>query len=168
MEKRIPATSDLAFKKVLASEENKDILSGLIHDFFGVVAENLTIINPYSIDVCKDFAEGRKDMSVLRQTLNDITATFRMADFVSELQIRKTRYFDERSIYYPLKRFCDNYSIPGRMEIGADGKPNRCSSLRPVYALNILGYAHFPDDNGPLRIFELYDPARARSPAGNF
>ncbi|MDR1664282.1 MAG: hypothetical protein LBR83_05085, partial [Clostridiales bacterium] len=29
-----------------------------------------------------------------------------------------------------------------------------------VYALNILGYAHFREDKDALRIFELYDPKR--------
>ena len=38
--KRIPSTNDLAIKKVLASEENKDILGGLIQDFFDVMAED--------------------------------------------------------------------------------------------------------------------------------
>ena len=44
----------------------------------------------------------------------------------------------------------------------SDGTPNRYSSLRPVYALHILGYTHFPkegspDDDNALHIFELYD-----------
>jgi len=46
---RILPIGDLAIKKVLASEENKDILAGLIEDFFDVVVEELTIISPYSI-----------------------------------------------------------------------------------------------------------------------
>ena len=33
---RISPISDLGFKKVLASEDNKDILAGLIKDFFGI------------------------------------------------------------------------------------------------------------------------------------
>jgi len=156
--KRISPTSDLAIKKVLSSEENKDILGGLINDFFGIVAEDITIINPYSIDVCREFKDS-EDINVLRQTFRDITASFKTADFVSELQIRKTQYFDERSLFYPFKRFCDNYNIAERMEIGSDGKPDRFSSLRPVYALNILGYKHFYDDDS-FRVFELYDPKR--------
>jgi predicted transposase/invertase (TIGR01784 family) len=156
--KRISPTSDLAIKKVLSSEENKDILGGLINDFFGIVAEDITIINPYSIDICREFKDS-EDINVLRQTFRDITASFKTADFVSELQIRKTQYFDERSLFYPFKRFCDNYNIAERMEIGSDGKPDRFSSLRPVYALNILGYKHFYDDDS-FRVFELYDPKR--------
>jgi hypothetical protein len=45
---RISPTGDLAFKKVFASEENKEILGGFINDFFGVVAENIEILSPYS------------------------------------------------------------------------------------------------------------------------
>ena len=40
------------------------------------------------------------------------------------------------------------------MEFGPDGKPNRYSSLIPIYALNILGDPHFQDDDA-LRIFEF-------------
>ena len=49
---RILPTGDLAIKKVLASEENKDILSGLINDFFDVEAEDLNIASPYNIATC--------------------------------------------------------------------------------------------------------------------
>ena len=87
--KRLPATSDLAIKKVLASEDNKDILCGLILDFFEVMAEDLTIINPYSIDVFKEYATDGADIGVLRQILRDIAATFRIADFIAEVQVRK-------------------------------------------------------------------------------
>ena len=157
--KRISPTGDLAFKKCLASEENKDILGGLINDFFGVVAEDITIINPYSIDICKKFTEGGKDINELRHTLRDVTASFRTADFITELQIRKTLHFDERSLYYTFKRFCENYGVAERMTKGSDGKPNLYSSLRPVYTLNILDYIHY-DDEDSLRIFEFCDPVR--------
>jgi len=45
---RILATGDLGFKKVFASEENKDCLRGLISDFFGinVSSDEITIENP--------------------------------------------------------------------------------------------------------------------------
>ena len=42
----------------------------------------------------------------------------------------------------------------------SEGKPIRYSSLRPVFALNVLGYSHFKEDGDALRIFELYDPTR--------
>ena len=160
--KRISPTGDLAFKKVLSSEENKDILGGLIKDFFEVDAEELTLENPYNIAAYKEILTAGEEVTVLRNTLKDVAATFRVADFVSEIQIKKTLYFDERSLYYPLVRYTQNYSKEGFMKARADGKPSRYSSLRPIYALNILGYSHF-DENGDedaLRIFELYDPER--------
>ena len=38
----------------------------------------------------------------------------------------------------------------------------RYSSLKPVYTLNILGYAHFADDDA-LRVFTLHDRKRDKS-----
>ena len=157
--KRISPTSDLAFKKVLASEENRDILGGLIGDFFEVEAEDIKIDNPYDIAAYREVVKG-EEATVLRDTLKDVSASFKTADFVSEIQVKKTRFFDERSLYYPFVRYSQNYSKEGFMEVQPDGKLNRYSSLRPVYALNILGYPHFKDDDDALRIFELYDPKR--------
>ena len=159
---RIPPTSDLAFKKVFTSEESKDILAGLIEDFFEVEALELAIEKPYSIAICKEFVENQ-EVSRLRETLKDVAATFKIADFVSEMQVHKALFFDERSIYYPLERFCKNYARAGHMTLNADGKPYLYSSLRPEYALNILGYNHYRDDAEALRIFELYDPKRSKS-----
>ena len=159
--KRISPTGDLGFKKVLGSEENKDILAGLIKDFFDVTAEEITIESPYSIALCKRVAQGKEE-TLLSETIKDVAASFRTADFVSEVQIKKTLFFDERSLYYPLDRFCKNYDKAGHMTADAKGRPIRFSSLRPVYALNILGYNHFQDEDA-LRIFELYDPVRQKS-----
>ena len=49
----IKVTNDLLFKKMLASEENKDITQGFIKDFCGLDAacEDIHIMNPYSIDL---------------------------------------------------------------------------------------------------------------------
>jgi len=144
------------------SEEHKICLSGLISDFFGVdvPVEEITIENPYSI---ASFREVIKDeeVPVLRHTLKDVAASLKFADFVSELQVRSTRFFDERALYYPFDRFCKNYNKQGFMEISLDGKPNRYSSIIPIYSLNILGDSHFQDEDA-LRIFELYDHVRSK------
>ena len=156
---RILPTGDLAFKKVLASEENKDILAGLIWDFFEIKATDIVIEKPYSIAVCKELVEN-EEITKLRQTLKDVSASFKVADFVSEVQVKKTLYYEERALYYPFERFVQNYSKVESIKIGSDGKPIRYSSLRPIYALNILGYTLFEGDDDTLRIFELYDPKR--------
>ena len=155
---RISPTGDLAFKKVLASEENKDILAGLIGDFFNVEVEELAIENPYSIDAYMELVKG-EEITVLRNTLKDIAATFKTADFVSECQIKKTLFYAERSLLYPLERFCQNYNKSEHMQTDKSGRLKRYSGMKPVYSLNILGYNHF-DDEDALRIFELYDPER--------
>jgi len=77
------------FKKVLSSEENIDILSGFITDFFGFISEEITIKNPYSVQVYKKTIKN-KEASVLKYTLkvkpiisnrskgahDDVTASF--------------------------------------------------------------------------------------------
>ncbi|MCL1996673.1 MAG: PD-(D/E)XK nuclease family transposase [Defluviitaleaceae bacterium] len=168
---RISPTNDLAFKKVLASIENKDILQGLITDFYDIEITDLSINNPYSIADYKEILNGLEFVQ-LRQTIKDISATFKLlpnisesaADFVSELQVRKSRFFDERSLYYPFNRFCQNYNLADNMIKDSSAKPNKYSSLRPVYSLNVLGYTHFNDDynDNALHIFELYDIKRQR------
>jgi hypothetical protein len=156
----------LGIKKVLASPGNEDILGGLIADFIGVAAEEITIKNPYNIAAYKEFAEG-EEITMLRQTEPDISATFKQrranlpdnaADFISEMQIKKDRYFNKRVLKYLFDCFCANYDLAGHMEIDPDGRPNRYSSLRPVYSLNILGESYFKHDDKAFRMFDLYDP----------
>ncbi len=158
---RIKPTSDLAFKKVFGSEEYKDIPQGLILDFFGIEAKNISIENPYQIETYKQMLKG-EGMVELRQTIKDVAIAFSEANFVSEMQVRQTRYFDERALFYPFDRYRNNYNLAGKMIVDERGKPNRYSSLRPVYALNILAYSHFSDEDA-LRIFGLYDRKREKA-----
>jgi len=162
--KKILPTGDLAFKKVFASVENTDILGGLINDFFGIKAEEITITDPYSIDTYRNL---QSDISELRYALRDVSAIFKTADFISEMQVERNQHFEERLMYYLCTRFCANLGVEGRMKMGRDGKPNRYSSLRPVYALNILDFTHYDDDN-PLRVFGFYDHIRHLRPKNEF
>jgi predicted transposase/invertase (TIGR01784 family) len=161
MQERISPTTDLAFKKVLGSEENIDILAGFIEDFFEIKPKNIIIEKPYNIAVCKEHMEN-KEVSILRETLKDVAASFETADFITELQVRKTSHYEERSLYYPMSRFVQNYSRVEAMKTNGSGQPIRYSSLRPVYSMNILGYELFAEDEEALRIFELYDPKRSK------
>ncbi|MCL1912386.1 MAG: Rpn family recombination-promoting nuclease/putative transposase [Eubacteriaceae bacterium] len=56
-------TNDLLFKKMLASEEPKDITQGFIRDFFGIEADlgEINIVAPYSINAYKAALEGTKE-----------------------------------------------------------------------------------------------------------
>ncbi|MDR0867156.1 MAG: Rpn family recombination-promoting nuclease/putative transposase [Planctomycetota bacterium] len=172
MIERISPTNDLAFKKVFASEKDKDVLAGLVNDSYGyhLTAAEIELRNPYSIEAYResfrdnsgaDEASGAKKPK-LRQTIRDVTAVLKPqnADFTAELQIRPECYFLPRSVYYPCDRFCDGYN--------QDPKPNaagiidRYSSLRPVLSLNITRFNLFPDDDEAWRIFELYDVRHQR------
>ena len=147
-------TNDLAFRKVLGSNENIHILAGLIKDFFAIEPIDLAIENPYSIKAYKELLKDQ-DIFRLRQTISDIAATMKWSDYSSELQVRKDSFFDERSIYYPLNKFVSRYKV-------VPGENSAYARLRPMYSLNILGYNHFADDEDALRIFQLYDPVRGK------
>ena len=164
--KKISPTNDLAFKKTLASEENKDILQGLITDFYEIEVENLAIEHPYSISDYKEILDG-KEVVLLRQTIKDVSASFKVADFIAEMQVRMSAFFDERAMYYTFDRFCKNFNRADKMLIDSQGKLNRYSSLRPVYSLNILNYTHFTENDvqdykDALHVFELYDIKRQK------
>ena len=145
-------TNDLAFKKVLGSNENIHILGGLIKDFFFIEPEGLTVENPYSIKAYKELIKN-EEVFRLRPTISDIAAIMRIADYRSELQLRKGYHFDERSLYYPLDKFVSRYRVTSNEE-------SAYARLRPIYSLNILGFNNFPEDDDALRIFQLYDPVR--------
>jgi len=153
--KYVNPTSDLAFKKVLGSNENIHILAGFINDFFFIKPDNLVVENPYSIKAYRELVKNQ-DTFRLRPTVSDVAAVMDFADYRSELQLRRGNFYDERSLYYPLDKFVGRYKIVPNEE-------SRYMRLRPIYAMNILGYNHFPDDNDALRIFQLYDPVRNKS-----
>ena len=78
----------------------------------------------------------------------------------AELQMLRQLYFDQRSLQYPFTTFVNSYYTK------KGDKTNPYSRLKPIYALNILGYDNFKkDENGnedkdALRIFNLYDIKR--------
>ena len=153
-------------KSSLSSPENKDILQGLISDFFGVrpALDDITITSPYSIKAYKELlkqSDGTElAVTKLRQTIMDVSADLKVAGFGMEIQISKSTYFSKRSIYYACDRFCANYNKPGEMEQDYDGSFLLYSSLKPIITLNILGYPHFNGDDDALRVFKLYDSTR--------
>ena len=73
-EKQLRPTGDLAFKKLLASEEHKAVTRGFVADFFGIEAslDDIRIENPYSISP-SDLEGGADELARLRQTFRDVT-----------------------------------------------------------------------------------------------
>jgi hypothetical protein len=165
MNDRILPTNDLAFKKILASEDQKAVCCGFIHDFWNITVtpDELTIANPYSIQAYSEAVKNTAmDIVKLRQTILDVSFSLKRQDLQVEMQVKREKYFTERSLYYAFTRYCDNYNKQGAMELIRKGRGkaadlyNRYSSLRPVYSLNILDYSHFGGEDA-LRTYVLYD-----------
>ena len=170
-ELKISPLNDLLFKKMLASEDQKSVLQGFIKDFFDIDAtlDDIILITPYSIKSYKEYLlknsendtinldDSAEMIRVMRETHRDITVVVKTADLLVELQIYNDKYFIVRTIYYLCDRFCANYNTPGKMETNKDGTPIRYSSLRPVYAINIVKKKYFDQDDDALHIFSLYD-----------
>ena len=174
---KINPLNDLLFKKMLASEDQKPVMQGFIKDFFDIDAslDDIILVTPYSIKSYKEYLRKNNEndtvklddsaemIRIMRETHRDITVVVKTADLLVELQIYNDKYFVVRTIYYLCERFCSNYNTPGKMETNKDGKPIRYSSLRPVYAMNIVKKKYFDQDDDALHIFSLYDKEHALS-----
>ena len=129
MTERIPPTNDLGFKKTFSSPENKDVLQGIIGDFFDlwIPLDEISITAPYDIksyeEYLKRLSGGEAISEKLRQTVQDVAVDIKIADFGAEVQIQKDTYFSQRSLYYACTRFCSNYNQPGKMVHRYDGTP---------------------------------------------
>jgi predicted transposase/invertase (TIGR01784 family) len=169
MTERISPTSDLAFKKIMGTVQNKDVLQGLILDFFDlwVPLEEISVTEPYDIRAYEEYVKlrsgGEAISEKLRQTVQDVVADIKTADFAAECQVQIENYFSVRSIHYTCSWFCANYNRAGAMKQLSDGSFLRYSSLRPVMLLNILGYPHFTGDDDALRVLTLYDRKRDKA-----
>ena len=142
MTERISPTSDLGFKKITCEQSNKDVLQGIIGDFFDlwIPLDEINVTAPYDIKSYEEYLKllngGGEISETLRQTVQDVTADIKIADFGAEVQVQKDIYFSQRSLYYTCTRFCSNYNQSGKMVYRYDGTPIRYSTLKPVYMLN--------------------------------
>jgi len=154
---RIKVTNDLLFKKVLSSEENKDITQGFINDFCGldVACEDIHIMNPYSIELYKNALNNKKQLLSLIE--RDISIELSSLDVLVELQMYRDIHFIARTLHYTFERFSENYGVPGKMTMDTSGDFDKYSSLKPVYSVNIVSEKLFKRDNDALREFLFYD-----------
>jgi len=149
-------TWDLAFRKILASEEYKDITAGFIGDFFGlrVGAEDIYIAEPYSIKTYQN-QMGSPDLGARQwfyETSRDVTVAVRRpelkhadvadvgvgrTDVTVELQISRETYFAQRAFYY----LADLYASHYREQSGSASQ--RYGTLGPVWSLNIVDFPLF-------------------------
>jgi len=153
----ITATNNLMFKKMFSSDENKDILQGLIKDFCGLdpTYEEIHIVNPVTIDSYKRAIDSEE--TVLRFIESDIAVELRNLNVVVEVQTYRDKHFIARTLHYTFKQYNSNYAVPGKMDISISGSKNKYSSLVPVYSVIVTKEKLFPNDNDAVHTFVLYD-----------
>ena len=159
----IRPTGDLAFKKLFASEENREIIKHFLADILGIetTADQINIRNPYSIHsylqqratLAGAAANDHSEIAVrLRETQRDVTMTvIDVGDVTIEMQVLEPEHFIERAHYYLDDLYISNYN----QNIPKNG--SKYQSLKPVMSLNILGFNLFPNDERALRTFAYHD-----------
>jgi predicted transposase/invertase (TIGR01784 family) len=142
---RINPKIDLAFKKLFGSEENKDLLIGLINSIIEPKdkIEDVTLRNPYNL---ADYLQDK--MSIL-----DIKAVDEKGVvFNVEMQIGKDLNFDKRSIYYWSKLVTEQLS---------EGMMYR--QLNKTISINILDFNIIANDNGYHNRYKILNEATGKS-----
>ena len=144
-------THDLAFKKLLASPDHKTVAQGFIQTFFdlNINLADIAIVNPYAIIPNPDHHDPHR----LIETFRDITFTVPVADLTVELQVRRLAHFEARALYYTFDLFTSHFHEPGPP---TPDSHRHYASLRPVYSVNVLKYAHF-DCRHAVHMFEPTD-----------
>jgi len=95
MAERISPISDLGFKKITCDRANKDILQGIIGDFFDlwIPLDEINVTVPYDIKSYEEYLKrltgGEEVSETLRQTVQDVVADIQIADFGAEVQVQK-------------------------------------------------------------------------------
>ncbi|MDR2833706.1 MAG: Rpn family recombination-promoting nuclease/putative transposase [Streptococcaceae bacterium] len=141
--------NDVAFKKLLGSDENKQVTKQLLEDIFGIKIQHITLLNPYHIDKMK---EKKK----LMYTQVDVLIELENGKKVSiELQNQRKEFFQQRSLYYLSKAYMRSYNDPQYQEYFDDKEDFRYSSLKGAIGLNFLNYTQFKDDKLPLHLYSL-------------
>ena len=156
----ISPTTDLAFKKLFASEEHRNIIQHFLADILGVEAtiNDIHIRNPYNIhSYLEQRAKAEIEVAtemVMRATYRDVTmSVIDVGDITIEMQLLAPDYLMQRLHYYLDSLFVSNYNnnVP-REQV-------KYSSLKPVQSLNILGFNMFEGDDRALRTFTYHDTA---------
>lgn len=139
--KFLDVKTDLAFKKVFASEESKDILisflNAIIYKDKTLQVTDLTIVDPYTIPLLK----GMKDTFVdVKAMLNDGSRV------IIEMQVLNHHGFEKRVLYNAAK----NYSVQL-------SKGENYSLLNPVIALTLVDFTLFEETSDVISRFKMIE-----------
>ncbi len=141
---------DLVFKKLFATEENKDLLMSLIN---AILPENEQIVsvilkNPYQNS---DYAKGR--LSILDIKAEGENGTL----YDIEMQMRYFDFFPKRTLYYWSKMFgsqLDNTNVPYEKQYDKDYIFRK---LRKCIVISLMNFIYFRKDTTHVRCFTIKD-----------
>jgi len=150
-------TTDLGFKKILASTDHKTITQGFIADFFGldVDVDDIRIVNPYSIQPAAGGLVGQRKLA---ETFRDITVEIANADLCLEMQVVRDASFVKRALYYLDDLYTSRYRS-GRGKGRRRRRTNeldRYAVLRPTWSMNVLSQSGLECEH-PYHMFQLHD-----------
>ena len=129
MEPYLRATTDIFFKYLFGSEENKDLLISFIN---GVQAD-LNLPQIISVEIKNPF--NQQEYVVDKLSVVDIKATDeRNRHFNIEMQATGDEIFKNRSLYYWAKLYTSQIKSGKQWE-----------KLQPAYCINVLNYILFPE-----------------------
>lgn len=127
----VDVKTDIAFKKIFGSEQHKDVLIGLLNAVLDLAGDrrikSVTLKNPWQ----------PPDIPILKETLLDIRAVDnRGISFIVEMQVKDTKSFDKRAIYYTAKAYT------GQIKRGVN-----YPKLNQVIFIGILDFNSFEGEN---------------------
>ncbi|MEI6209854.1 MAG: Rpn family recombination-promoting nuclease/putative transposase [Desulfuromonadales bacterium] len=127
----VDVKTDIAFKKIFGNEQHKEILISFLNAVLDLSGDkrirDITFKNPWQAP----------DIPILKETILDIKAVdHRNVTFIVEMQIKDTRCFDKRALYYTAKAYT------GQIKVGED-----YPKLNQVIFIGILNFNSFDGDN---------------------
>jgi len=127
----VDVKTDIAFKKIFGSEQHTEVLIGFLNALLELEGDrrikSVTLKNPWQ----------PPDIPILKETILDIRAVDnRNVSFIVEMQIKDTKFFDKRAVYYTAKAYT------GQIKKGDD-----FPKLNQVIFIAILDFNSFEGDN---------------------
>ena len=127
----VDVKTDIAFKKIFGSDQHKEVLIGFLNAVLELEGnrriKTVTLKNLWQ----------PPDIPILKETILDIRAVDnRDVNFIVEMQIRDTNFFDKRAMYYTSKAYV------GQIKKGED-----YPKLNQVIFIGILDFNSFEGDN---------------------
>jgi predicted transposase/invertase (TIGR01784 family) len=130
---------DLVFKKLFGSEENRDILLSLINAILPIEQQvaKITLKNPYNVS---DYAEGKLSILDIKAEGED----GRLFDV--EMQIRGSRYYGKRALFYWAKIFGSQLDyVLEENESNDNSVEVSYSDLKKCVVISLMDFSFFND-----------------------